>query len=125
MFDRQGALTAEEALAAWTEGPKPDELAAGCGGRSDRLSSRHVSGVIEREDTTLFMDFEHWEPMNISTSAANQVFMATLWGTAFSDPTIDWFWVSIRGTSCPVNTGEETHCFPMTRAQFMAFLRLR
>ena len=126
VFEREGGSNVEDAMVAWMAGPTSDELAGGYVGGDLTAYPAVMSGVvIEREATTVFMDFEHWEPMNISTSAANQLFVATLLGTAFSDPTVDWFWVSITGTSCPVFIGEEEHCFPMTRAQFIDYLRLR
>lgn len=126
MFNRESVSTVEEALSAWLEGPNPDEAAAGyIGGDLTDYPAVMAAVVVEREGTTLYMDFEHWEPMNISSSSANQTFVATLLGTAFSDPTVEWFWVSIRGDSCPVFIGEGEYCFPVDRAYFMDYLRLR
>jgi hypothetical protein len=66
------------------------------------------------------MDLDDWEPVNnLSTSNGGQLFITTLTGTAFSDPSVDSFALSILGDSCP-QIGEGETCFPITRSQFLA-----
>ena len=66
----------------------------------------------------LQMDLNHWEPVNnLSTSNGSQLFITTLIGTAFSDPSVDSFALSIFRDNCP-QIGDGATCFPITRSQF-------
>ena len=50
------------------------------------------------------------------------VFYTTLFGTVFSDPTVEQFELSILGNSCPVMIGESEWCFPIGWDDFTASL---
>lgn len=124
VFHREGVVTAEDALRQWLNGPTAEEVAAGFGGFDVTAEVPRVAQSVSfrREGVTLFMDFGYWEPIgNLSTSTAGANFIAGLLGTAFSDPTVEQFSVSITGDSCPVFIGEMEWCFPVTWEDFLEF----
>lgn len=70
--------------------------------------------TVRREGATLIMELDHWEPIgNLSTSNGSGVFYTSLLATAFSDPTVEKFDLSIRGENCPVYIGDSEMCFPI------------
>jgi hypothetical protein len=69
------------------------------------------------------MEVGQWEPIdNLSTSNGSAVFYTSLFGTVFSDPTVEQFELSILGESCPVFIGESEWCFPIDWNDFVASL---
>jgi hypothetical protein len=121
---RPDVSTAEDAIRAWLEGPTEDEQAAGLQGWDLRPNSWFANSMSFRRDgTALVMELEEWEPIdNLSTSNGAVVFYLTLFGTAFSDPTVDHFDLVIRGENCPVMIGEPEWCFPIDWDDFIQAL---
>lgn len=116
VFSREGIDSAEEALLAWLHGPSPEERAAGYEGR-DLTPYQEMTGsiTINREGDILYMDIGEWETVgNMSTSHGSGVFFTSLFGTAFSDPTVKQFVLSVAGESCPLQILESTYCFPIS-----------
>lgn len=112
---RSNATTAEDAVLAWVAGPTDREQAAGLQGWDLRPYPWFADSLtFRREGTTLVMEVGQWEPINnLSTSNGSSVFYTTLFGTVFSDPTVEEFILSILGHSCPVMIGESEWCFPI------------
>jgi hypothetical protein len=112
---RPDVSTAEDAIRAWLAGPTEDEQSAGLQGWDLRPYLWFADSMSFRRDgTTLVMELGEWESIdNLSTSNGSIVFYLTLFGTAFSDPTVDQFDLVIRGENCPVMIGESEWCFPI------------
>lgn len=71
--------------------------------------------AIWREDNILYLDIGEWEVVNnISTSHGSGVFFLSLFGTAFSDPTVEQFVFSVNGQSGPLQIQESEYCFPIS-----------
>jgi hypothetical protein len=112
---RPGVSSAEDAVSAWLGGPTEEEQSEGLQGWDLRPYAWFADSLsFRREGTTLVMELEEWEPINnLSTSNGSIVFYLTLFGTVFSDPTVDQFELVILGESCPVMIGESEWCFPI------------
>jgi hypothetical protein len=121
---RPDVSTAEEAIRAWLAGTTEDEQSAGLQGWDLRPYPWFADSMsFRREGTTLVMELEEWEPIdNLSTSTGSIVFYLTLFGTVFSDPTVDQFELVIRGENCPVMIGESEWCFPIEWHDFIRAL---
>lgn len=122
LFLRPGISTAEDAIREWLKGPTDEEAAAGYEGPvltqyewfMESLTLGRVGGL-------LVMEVAEWEPIaETSTSAASDIFFTTLFGTVFSDPTVERFTFSVRGSSCPVSIGESDLCFPISREDLLS-----
>jgi hypothetical protein len=124
LVPRSGVATAEDAVRAWLNGPTEQEQAAGLQGWDLRPHPWFEDSLaFRREGTTLFMELGQWEPINnLSTSNGSAVFYVSLFGTVFSDPTVEEFELSIIGSSCPVMIGESEWCFPIDWDDFVASL---
>ena len=124
LVSRPAVTTAEEAVRAWLAGPTEQEQAAGLQGWDLRPYPWFADSLsFRREGTTLVMEVGQWEPINnLSTSNGSAVFYITLFGTVFSDPTVEEFELSIIGNSCPVMLGESEWCFPIDWDDLVASL---
>lgn len=127
VFPREGVTTAEEAVMAWTVGPTREELIAGWVGMSFVGVPWFAESIrFHREGGTLYMDFVHYEPINnLSTSTGSSIYMDTLLGTVFSDPTVDAFCVSLLYedsmpcTAWPGDIDYETFAEPLRREDLL------
>ena len=109
VFERGNVRTAEEAISEWAQGPTADERAVGYDGWNLAQYAWFLPAMsFSRDGDLLHMDLDDWEPVNnLSTSFGSQLFITTLIGTAFSDPSVDSFALSILGDSCPqIGDGE-------------------
>lgn len=121
---RPGVSTAEDAVHAWLDGPTEEEESEGLQGWDLRPYTWFADSLsLRREGTTLVMELEEWEPINnLSTSNGSIVFYLTLFGTVFSDPTVEQFELVILGESCPVMIGESEWCFPIDWDEYIQAL---
>lgn len=112
---RPGVDNGEAALIAWLDGPTDQERSEGLQGWDFRQYPWFADALtVRREGATLIMELDHWEPIgNLSTSNGSGVFYTSLLATAFSDPTVEKFDLSIRGENCPVYIGDSEMCFPI------------
>jgi hypothetical protein len=124
LVPRPEVTNAEEAVRAWLAGPNEEEQKAGLQGWNLRPYPWFADSLtFRREGTTLVMELGQWEPINnLSTSDGSAVFYISLFGTVFSDPTVEQFELSIVGDSCPVVIGESEWCFPIGWNDFVASL---
>jgi len=108
--------SAQAALIAWAEGPTEQEASEGHLGWDLRNYPWFADALtVRREGSTLIMELDHWEPINnLSTTNGSIVFFTNLFATAFADPTVEEFDLSILGDNCPVFIGEFDFCFPIT-----------
>lgn len=123
VFPREGVLTAEDALREWASGPTEEEALSGFEGWDFRPFPAFMESIaISRDGGTLYMDIGGLEQVNnLSTSDGSGVFFTSLFGTVFSDPSIDSFVLSVGGggASCPLQILESEFCFPLTREDFV------
>ena len=112
---RPGTDNAEAALLAWLDGPTEQERSEGLQGWNLQNHPWFADALtVRREGSTLIMELDQWEPIgNLSTSNGSAVFVTSLLATAFSDPTVEKFDLSIRGDNCPVYIGDAEMCFPI------------
>lgn len=91
MAPRSSVTSAEEAVRAWMEGPTEEEQEAGLQGWDLGPYPWFAHSLtFSREGTTLVMEVGQWEPINnLSTSNGTAVFLTSLFGTVFSDPTVE------------------------------------
>jgi len=124
IVSRPGVTTAEEAVRVWLAGPTEEEQSAGLQGWDLRPHPWFAESLaFHREDGTLVMEVGQWQPINnLSTSNGSAVFYISLFGTVFSDPTVDQLDLSILGEHCPVMIGESEWCFPIDWDDFVASL---
>lgn len=121
VFERPEVESAEDAILEWAKGPNDAERELGYDGFDLAQYDWFVESVsFERHEDTLTMHMLDWEPINnLSTSYGSQLFVATLVGTAFSDPSVESFIFTILGDQCP-QIGEGEICFPVARSEFLA-----
>jgi hypothetical protein len=124
LFFRDGVSTAEEAIVEWLKGPTDEEAAAGYDGPTlTQYEWLTESLTLRREGSQLFMEVSEWKPIfETSTSSTSFVFFWTLYGTVFSDPTVEEFSLVIMGDSCP-SIGESDLCYPISRHDYLALFR--
>jgi len=120
VFPREGVLTAEDALREWASGPTDEEALSGFEGWDFRPYPDVMESItLSRDGGTLDMEIGGLEHVNnLSTSHGSGVFFTSLFGTVFSDPSVDSFVLSVGGASCPLQILESEFCFPLTREDF-------
>lgn len=110
---RSDVANAEEAVVAWLAGPTEAEQEAGLQGWDLQPYPWLADSLtLSRDGSTIIMDVGEWMPINnLSTSNGSAVFLISLQGTVFSDPSVEQFEFSIMGENCPVFIGEPELCF--------------